>query len=124
MKKLVLESTAPFQGLPELVAYDEGLFEKARALEPTFAATAMSLKDHPLVLDIRTIGLAVGFDLAPMDGLPGKRGFDVMRDAFHNENIMLRVSGDTIAMSPPLIAQESHVSEMFEKFRNVLDRAG
>ena len=28
MKKLVLETTAPFQGLPELVAYDEGLFEK------------------------------------------------------------------------------------------------
>src|SRR6266567_2792745 len=28
MRKLVLETTAPFQGLPELVAYDEGLFEK------------------------------------------------------------------------------------------------
>ncbi|MAB13937.1 MAG: aspartate aminotransferase family protein, partial [Parvibaculum sp.] len=103
---------------------DEGLFERARALEPKFAEAAMALKDHPLVLDIRTIGLAVGFDLAPVDGLPGKRGFDVMRDAFHNENIMLRVSADTLAMSPPLIAEESHVAEIFEKFRNVLDRAG
>ncbi len=112
-------------GLATLDLYrDEGLFERARALEPKFAEAAMALKDHPLVLDIRTIGLAVGFDLAPVDGLPGKRGFDVMRDAFHNENIMLRVSGDTLAMSPPLIAEESHVAEIFEKFRNVLDRAG
>tara|TARA_R110002110_G_scaffold70800_7_gene189551 strand:+ start:6398 stop:7723 length:1326 start_codon:yes stop_codon:yes gene_type:complete len=110
-------------GLATLDLYrDEGLFERARKIEPYFAERAMGLKGHGMVQDIRTIGLAAAFDLAPVDGLPGKRGFDAMRTAFHDENLMVRVSGDTIAFSPPLIAEEAHIDEIFETFGRTLDK--
>ncbi|MEQ9527820.1 MAG: aminotransferase class III-fold pyridoxal phosphate-dependent enzyme, partial [Parvibaculaceae bacterium] len=101
---------------------DEGLFERSKEMEPKMAAAAMGLKDHSLVQDIRTIGFVAAFDLAPVEGLPGKRGFDAMRVAFHEENMMVRVSGDTIAFSPPLIAEEKHLEEAFDKFRRTLDK--
>jgi len=101
----------------------ESLFERAEALEPVFSEALMSLKDHKLVADIRCIGLAGAIDLVPIDGLPGKRGFDAMRAAFHNENMMVRVSGDTIAFSPPLIIDKEKVEEIFGRFRRVLDKA-
>jgi len=110
-------------GLATLDLYrDEGLFERSKKIEPYFAAQAMGLKGHGLVQDIRTIGLAAAFDLAPVDGLPGKRGFDAMRTAFHDENLMVRVSGDTIAFSPPLIAEEAHIDEIFETFGRALEK--
>ncbi len=101
---------------------DEGLFERSKEMEPKMAAAAMGLKGHSLVQDIRTIGFVAAFDLAPVEGLPGKRGFDAMRIAFHEENMMVRVSGDTIAFSPPLIAEEKHLEEAFDKFRRTLDK--
>lgn len=100
---------------------DEGLFERGLALEPVIGDAAHALKGHPLVLDIRTMGLVAAIDLAPVEGLPGKRGFDAMLHAFHDENMMVRVSGDTIAFSPPLIVSESQIGEIFEKFKRVLD---
>lgn len=103
---------------------DEGLFENAAKLEPVIAEAAMSLKDHPLVLDIRTIGLVAAFDFAPVEGLPGKRGFDVMKAAFEDENLMVRVSGDCIALSPPLIATPDDISEIVARLKRALDRAG
>ena len=101
----------------------ESLFERAQALEPVFSEALMSLKDHKLVADIRCIGLAGAIDLVPIDGLPGKRGFDAMRAAFHDENMMVRVSGDTIAFSPPLIIDKAKTEEIFGRFRRVLDKA-
>ena len=101
---------------------DEGLFERARALEDMWADAAHALKGHGLVQDIRTIGLVAGFDLAPVEGAPGKRGFDTMCHAFHDENIMVRVSGDTIALSPPLIIGETEIDKLFGAFRRVLDK--
>lgn len=50
---------------------DEGLFEQARALEPVFADAVHALKGAAHIVDIRTIGLAAGIDLAPIDGSPG-----------------------------------------------------
>lgn len=100
---------------------DEGLFEQALHNENPMADAAHALKDHATILDIRTIGLVAAFDMEPIDGLPGKRGYDAMCHAFHNENMMIRVTADTIAFSPPLMATQDHISEMFEKFRRVLD---
>jgi len=109
-------------GLATLDLYrKEGLFEKARALEPYFADALMSLKDHKLVADIRVIGLAGAVDLVPVEGIPGKRGFETMRHAFHHENMMVRVSGDCIAFSPPLIIEKAQIDEIFGRFRKVLD---
>jgi len=97
------------------------LFEQALHNENPMADAAHALKDHATILDIRTIGLVAAFDMEPIDGLPGKRGYDAMCHAFHNENMMIRVTADTIAFSPPLMATQDHISEMFEKFRRVLD---
>ncbi|MCE9651005.1 MAG: aspartate aminotransferase family protein [Parvibaculum sp.] len=110
-------------GLATLDLYrKESLFDRSRALEPVFAEALMSLKDHKLVQDIRCIGLAGAVDLAPIEGLPGKRGFDAMRAAFHEENMMVRVSGDCIAFSPPLIIDKARIEEIFGRFRRVLDK--
>jgi len=112
-------------GLATLDLYrEEGLFERARTLEAAFADAAASLKGHRHVLDIRSIGLAAAIDIAPLDGLPGKRGFDTMRAAFHEENMMVRLTGDTIAFSPPLIVEKTQIEEIFDRFHKTLDRIG
>lgn len=103
---------------------DEGLFERAKKLEPHIAEASMRLKGHPLVLDVRTIGLVAAVDIAPVEGLPGKRGFDAMRVAFHEENMMVRVSGDSIAFSPPLIVAADEIDDIFARFKRVLDKVG
>ncbi|HTV38271.1 MAG TPA: aspartate aminotransferase family protein [Xanthobacteraceae bacterium] len=108
-------------GLATLDLYrDEGLFERARALEPKFADAAMALKGLPGVLDIRTVGLTAGIDLAARSGTAGGRGYEAMNRAFHDENLMIRITGDTIALCPPLIVSEAQIGEMFDKVARVI----
>ena len=110
-------------GLATLDLYkNEKLFERAREMEPHFSEAIMSLKNHKLVADIRCIGLAGAVDLVPVEGLPGKRGFDAMCTAFHDLNMMVRVSGDTIAFSPPLIISNIEITDIFERFEKVMDK--
>jgi beta-alanine--pyruvate transaminase len=103
-------------GLATLDLYrDENLFERAKALEPRFADAAMALKGLPGVLDIRTVGLAAGIDLASRPGAPGLRAYEIMERAFHDQAVMVRIAGETLALSPPLIVSESEIGEIFEK---------
>jgi beta-alanine--pyruvate transaminase len=103
-------------GLATLDLYrDEKLFARAKALEPHFADAAMTLKALPGVLDIRTVGLAAGIDLASRPGAFGKRAYDVMERAFNDFGVMVRVAGETLALSPPLIVSEAQIGEIFEK---------
>ncbi len=100
---------------------DEGLFENSKRLEPVFADACHSVRDKcSSVQDIRTLGLAAAFDVEPIEGKPGKRGYDAVEYAFHDVGIMLRVSGDTICLTPPLIATEDHIAEMVEKTAKVI----
>jgi len=101
---------------------DEALFERARAMEPTWADAVMSLKGKPGVLDIRQVGLVAAFDMAPSSEGVGKRGYQAMETGFHDEDIMFRATGDTIAVSPPLIINESQIGELVEKVGRVIDR--
>ncbi|MGE0237129.1 MAG: aspartate aminotransferase family protein [Parvibaculaceae bacterium] len=102
-------------GVATLEVYkEEGLFERALKLESKWADAAMSLKGKPHVADIRTIGLVAGIDLNPIEGTPGKRAYDAMEKGFHDHGIMLRITGDTIALSPPLIIKEEQIGEIFE----------
>lgn len=101
---------------------DENLFARARSLEPVFASALHDLRDAPLVEDIRSIGMAAGVDLAPVSGAPGKRGFEAMLSAFHDYDMMVRVSGDTIALSPPLIISEDQIMEIARRLRAALSR--
>ena len=103
-------------GLATLELYhDENLFARAKTLEPHFADAAMTLKGLPGVLDIRAVGLAAGIDLASRPGAPGLRAYQAMERAFHNEGLMVRAAGDTIALSPPLIVSEAQIDEIFDK---------
>jgi beta-alanine--pyruvate transaminase len=108
-------------GLATLDLYrDEKLFERAKTLEPVFADAAMLLKGLPGVLDIRTVGLTVGIDLASRPGAPGLRAYEAMDRAFRDEGVLIRITGDTIALSPPLIVSEAQIGEIFDKVGNVI----
>jgi beta-alanine--pyruvate transaminase len=109
-------------GLATLGIYrEEKLFERAKALEPKFADAVMSLKGLPNVLDIRTVGITAGIDLAPRAAdLVGKRGYDAMVAAFHDNDLMLRIAGDTLALTPPLIISEDQIGEIIEKVGKVI----
>lgn len=99
----------------------ENLFARALALEPVWAGAIQALRDAPFVQDIRTIGLAAGIDLASLADAPGKRGFETMLNAFHQQDMMVRVSGDTIALSPPLIISETEIADIAKRFRKALN---
>src|SRR5689334_4265129 len=88
-------------GLATLDVYrDEKLFARTKAIEPHFAQAAMTLKGFPNVLDIRTVGLAAGIELASRAGAPGLRAYQAMERAFEEQGLMIRVAGETIALSP------------------------
>src|SRR5947208_7742108 len=98
---------------------EEGLFERAKKLEPAWAEAAMGLKGLPHVLDIRTLGLVAGIDLASRPDAVGGRGYEAMLKGFEL-GLMMRVTGDTIALSPPLIIRENEISEIFDKLARVI----
>src|SRR6185503_15633241 len=108
-------------GLAALDLYrDEDLFARAKKIEPLWYDAAMTLKGLPRVLDIRCIGLTAGIDLASKPDGVGKRGFEAMERGFHDEGIMFRISGDSLAMSPPLIVTEKEIDEIVEKVGRVI----
>jgi beta-alanine--pyruvate transaminase len=108
-------------GLATLDLYrDEKLFERAKKLEPKWADAAMALKGLPGVLDIRTVGLTAAIDLASRPDAFGKRAYETMDRAFHEDDLMLRVAGETLVLTPPLIITESQIGEMFERVAKVI----
>jgi beta-alanine--pyruvate transaminase len=112
-------------GLATLDLYrEENLFARAKALEPVFAEAAMMLKSLPGVLDIRTVGLAAGIDLASRPGAFGKRAYEIMDRAFNDIGVLVRVSGETLALSPPLIVSEAQIGEIFEKVGRAIKAVG
>jgi beta-alanine--pyruvate transaminase len=108
-------------GLATLNLYrEEKLFERAKALEAKFADAVMSLKGLPGVVDIRTLGIVAGIDLAPHADGAGKRGTAAMEHAFHQEDLLIRTTADTIALSPPLIVSEAQIDEIVDKVGRVI----
>ncbi len=100
-------------GLAALDVYsEEGLFARAAALGPKWEGAIHALKGLPNVIDIRNIGLMGAVELAPRDGAPGARAFDVYLECFAN-GLMVRQTGDIIALSPPLIVTEAQIDELF-----------
>ena len=108
-------------GLATLDLYKkEDLFARARALEPKWADAVMALRSEPNVVDIRTVGITAGIDLAPKANAPGLRGFEALDHAFHAQDMMIRVAADTIALTPPLIVSESQIGEIMDKAARVI----
>ena len=107
-------------GLATLDTYaEEGLFERANAMAPKWEQSLHSLKGLPHVTDIRNLGLVGAVELETIPGQPGKRGFDAFLKAY-DAGILIRVTGDIIAMSPPLIISEAQIDELVGKLAEVL----
>jgi beta-alanine--pyruvate transaminase len=98
---------------------EEGLFARAGELSPYFEEAAHSLKGLPNVIDVRNLGMVAGIELAPRVGAVGARAYDVFV-ACYNAGLLTRVTGDILAISPPLIAERKHVDEIFGILADVL----
>ncbi len=88
----------------------EGLLTRASEMADYWADAVHSLKGLPHVIDLRNLGLIGAVELAPIAGKPGARAFDAFVRAFE-KGILIRVTGDIIALSPPLIIERSHVED-------------
>ena len=99
---------------------EEGLFERAKALAPHWEERLHTLRDRRNVIDVRNIGLMGAVELSPRPGKPGERAYDAMLLGCE-KGVMLRISADTIAMSPPLIVTEAQIDEMVGLLGEVLD---
>lgn len=91
--------------------HEEGLFERARKIAPHFESALHSLKGLPHVVDVRNFGLMGAIELEPIPGKPGARGFPTFLQCL-GKGILVRVTGDILALSPPLIISESQIDEL------------
>ncbi len=101
---------------------DEGLLTRATEMQGYFAEGLHSLKGLPHVIDIRNIGLIGGVELTPLPGEPGKRAFSLFLDCWE-QGLLIRTTGDTVALSPPLIIERSHIDQMIDTLRKALVKA-
>ncbi len=110
-------------GLATLETYaDDGLLTRATTLEAEFAQALHSLREEPNVIDVRNIGLVGGIELKPLPGEPAKRAFNIFLDCW-DQGLLIRTTGDTIALSPPLIIQSDHIERIIATLRAALRRA-
>lgn len=98
---------------------EEGLLTRASELAPYWEDALHSLKGLPHVIDIRNYGLIGAIELEPIAGEPTKRAFTAFLDAFE-KNILIRTTGDIIALSPPLIISKAQIDELFGVLADVL----
>lgn len=111
-------------GLATLETYrEEGLFQRAADLAGYWEDGLHSLRDCPHVIDIRNMGLIGAIELEPIAGEPTKRAFQAFLDAYE-AGILIRTTGDIIALSPPLIIEKEHIDELFGTLRKVLTALG
>ncbi len=90
----------------------EDLPGRAKAMEGYFEDAAHALKGLPNVIDIRNIGLVAGIELQPRPGKPTDRAVRVMQRCF-DAGVLIRTTGDIIALSPPLIIEKAQVDRLF-----------
>jgi beta-alanine--pyruvate transaminase len=88
-------------------------------MEPYWRAAVHSLKDARHVIDIRDFGLIAGIELEPRPGAPTARAMAAFETAF-DKGLLIRVTGDIIALSPPLIIEKAQVDQVVETIRAVL----
>jgi beta-alanine--pyruvate transaminase len=98
---------------------EEGLLTRGADLAPYWEEALHSLKDAPHVIDIRNIGLVGAIELKPIDGQPTKRAFSAFVKAFE-KGVLIRTTGDIIALSPPLIIEKGQIDEIVDCVRDVL----
>ncbi|KLK91519.1 beta alanine--pyruvate aminotransferase [Microvirga vignae] len=109
-------------GLATLSIYrQEGLLTRAAEIESYWHEAIHTLKGLPNVIDIRTIGLIAGIELESRAGAPGSRAYDAFVDCFE-KGLLIRVTGDIIALSPPLIIEKPQIDAIIETLSDALKR--
>jgi beta-alanine--pyruvate transaminase len=107
-------------GIGTLDTYaDEELLTRAASLEPYWEDAAHALKGTRHVIDIRNCGLIAAIELEPRAGAPGRRAYETFVKAFES-GVLIRVTGDIIALSPPLIVEKPQIDRLFASIREVL----
>ncbi len=107
-------------GLATLETYkEEGLLTRGAALAKVWEDALHSLKGLPHVIDIRNIGLVGAIELEPIAGSPTKRAFSAFLKAYE-QGLLIRTTGDIIALSPPLIISESQIGEIVSTLSGIL----
>jgi beta-alanine--pyruvate transaminase len=101
---------------------EEQLLTRAGELHDYFGQALHSLKGLPHVVDVRNIGLVGGVELAPLPDAPAKRAFNVFLDCW-DQGVLIRTTGDTIALSPPLIIEKAHIDRIVDTLAGALRRA-
>jgi beta-alanine--pyruvate transaminase len=97
----------------------EQLFARAGKMAPYFERAAHALKGAKHVIDIRNTGLVAGIEMAPREGAPGKRGYEALVKCF-NKGVLVRTTGDIVAVSPPLVVEEAQIDRIFGTIADVL----
>jgi beta-alanine--pyruvate transaminase len=100
---------------------DDGLLTRAQQLQGHFADALHALKGLPNVIDIRNIGLVGGIELAPLPGEPAKRAFNVFLDCWE-QGVLVRTTGDTVALSPPLIIDKAQIDRLVDAVGGAIKR--
>jgi beta-alanine--pyruvate transaminase len=112
--------TACAAGLATLALYErDGLFTRAKSLAHHWEDAAHALRALPHVIDVRNYGLILGLELAPLAGKPGARAFEVFTKCFER-GVLVRQTGDIIALSPPLIIETAQIDQIFGTLTEVL----
>ena len=107
-------------GIATLETYkEEGLLTRGAELAPYWEEALHSLKGERHVIDIRNIGLVGAIELEPIAGSPTKRAFSAFVQAYE-KGVLIRTTGDIIALSPPLIVEKSHIDTIVETIRGIL----
>jgi beta-alanine--pyruvate transaminase len=107
-------------GLGTLDTYaDEGLLTRAQTLEKKFEDCMHALKGTRHVIDVRNLGLMGAVELEPRPGKPGARAYEAFLKIFE-AGVLIRWTGDTLAFSPPLIAESAQVERIFDTVRSAL----
>jgi beta-alanine--pyruvate transaminase len=104
------------------VYQSEKLFARAASMAPAFEAAAHSLRGLPHVKDVRNLGLVCGIELEPIPSKPTARAYDVFERCFWEENVLIRTTGDIIALSPPLIIDEEQINRLVAAISKILVR--
>jgi beta-alanine--pyruvate transaminase len=108
-------------GIATLETYaEEGLFQRAADIAPYWEEALHSLKGRRHVIDIRNMGLIGAVELEPIAGAPTQRAFAAFLAAY-DKGILIRTTGDIIAMSPPLIIEKGHIDQLIGTLGDVLD---
>lgn len=99
---------------------EEGLFDRCADIAPYWQEALHSLKGTRHVIDIRNLGLIGAVELEPIAGQPTKRAFSAFLKAYE-KGILIRTTGDIIAMSPPLIIEKDQIDQLIGTLKEVLD---